>query len=192
MSALSSVDILREMKEGNIIIEPFNVDQLNPNSYDVCLGEWFVPIGIHINPKKGDTEVLFGAPVVLSEQHNKYRLGTSTLAITKEIVGTKRNIFGVVYTKSSVQRIGISVTNDGGLGDIGFCNRWTLSLSIPAPCYRILTLGQRIAQIVFFYTHSPVQKEYSGQYTENDFPLMMIPKQYREEWTNQYGWLLEE
>ena len=36
---LTGHEILKQVKRNNIIIEPFNLDQLNPNSYNVRLGE---------------------------------------------------------------------------------------------------------------------------------------------------------
>ena len=38
---LSDLGILRHMLAGNVIIHPFNPDHLNPNSYDVSLGEFY-------------------------------------------------------------------------------------------------------------------------------------------------------
>ena len=37
---LSDKKILEEMENGNIVIEPFNREQLGTNSYDVHLGKW--------------------------------------------------------------------------------------------------------------------------------------------------------
>lgn len=36
---LSDLDILRHLLAGNVVISPFNIDNLSPNSYDVSLGE---------------------------------------------------------------------------------------------------------------------------------------------------------
>lgn len=38
---LSDLGIIRHMLAGNIVIHPFNADQLGTNSYDVTLGEYF-------------------------------------------------------------------------------------------------------------------------------------------------------
>ena len=35
---LTAHEIKRQMKKGNIVIEPYDDKQLNPNSYNVCLG----------------------------------------------------------------------------------------------------------------------------------------------------------
>ncbi len=39
--ALSDIRILEEIKKGNIIIDPFNQEDLSTSSYDLRLGEWF-------------------------------------------------------------------------------------------------------------------------------------------------------
>lgn len=40
-SPLPDLGIIRHLLAGNIVIDPFSVDQLTPNSYDVILGEYF-------------------------------------------------------------------------------------------------------------------------------------------------------
>jgi len=41
MSILSDIDIKTELKAGNIVIDPFNENNLQTTSYDVTLGEYF-------------------------------------------------------------------------------------------------------------------------------------------------------
>ena len=43
---LSDKKILEEMESGNIVIEPFNREQLGTNSYDVHLGKW---LGLYVD-----------------------------------------------------------------------------------------------------------------------------------------------
>jgi len=44
--------------------------------------------------------------------------------------------------------------------------------------------------MVFFHTSSCPLHEYKGQYNENDWPLSMIPKQYREKYIQAFGKLI--
>src|SRR5665648_492346 len=41
VAQLADINIIDERKKGNIIIEPYNDKQLNVNTYDVCLGEYY-------------------------------------------------------------------------------------------------------------------------------------------------------
>lgn len=47
-TSLSDLGILRHFLAGNIVIDPFRISQLTPNSYDVALGEYFFREGKRI------------------------------------------------------------------------------------------------------------------------------------------------
>lgn len=86
------------------------------------------------------------------------------LVHTREFIGAKKRITTMLKPRSSLGRVGISVTT-GGWGDIGFTNRWTLAITNNTTVKMVLPVGERIAQIVFMWTGETV-KEYieKGQY----------------------------
>ena len=177
--------IAKYMHIGNITIDPFNEAQMNPNSYDVCLGNWFVLVNWG-----NDGEPLFNKPMYV-EDGMKIIIpnGGTLLGITKEFIGTVDCIVAEIRAKSSTRRIGITICDDAGFGDIGFCNRWVVEFTshIQSGAAR-LTVGEPFAQMVFFLSeYLPNEYQYKGQYTSTDFPLAMIPKKYRDTRVAEYS-----
>ena len=53
---LSDIEILKSIENGNIVIDPFRVDCLGTNSYDVHLGKWLAVYENHeLDAKKHNT-----------------------------------------------------------------------------------------------------------------------------------------
>lgn len=172
---LSDTDILKAMERGDIIIKDFDRARLGPNSYDVRLGNvFFELIWFRGQPWFIGPEVYEDGDTVSVPQ------GT-LLAMTKDVIGSRGKIRGKLYARSTSKRTGVSVCMCAGLGDIGYSNHWTMELSgfsrIGEPR---VTVGQRIAQIEFSEAEREPEKPYTGQYKINDWPMCMIPKDYRE------------
>ena len=170
--------INRYRLKGNITIDPFNEAQMNPNSYDVCLGNWFVLVNWD-----DDGEPLFNKPMFVEDgKRIIIPNGGTLLGITKEFIGTTDCIIAEIRAKSSTRRIGITICDDAGFGDIGFCNKWVVEFTshIQNGAAR-LTVGEPFAQMVFFLSeYLPEELQYKGQYVSTEFPLAMIPKKYRD------------
>lgn len=177
---LSDVEILEEMENGNITITPFNRENLGANSYDLTLGNWFVPLlGYKFN------EPVFGNFFFVPDKSWVTIPHGTLLAMTREVAGSRWDIVPLVKTRSSIRRGGIDICASAGLGDIGYINHWTVELTsyvsdglvgYDEPC---LQVGSRFAQIVFERAGKPARKPYAGQYNTKDWPLCMIPKQQR-------------
>ncbi len=61
--------------------------------------------------------------------------------------------------KSSVGRLGIDIHATAGKGDVGFCNTWTLEISVVQPV-RVYA-GMPIGQLIFFDVKGDVQRKYN-------------------------------
>lgn len=174
---LSDVDILEELERGNIKISDFDRSRLGTNSYDVKLGHYFYYV---VWDKDGP---LYKGPV---HRHRGESIllpsGVTVLAITSDVIGTSGNVVASLRGRSTTRRMGITICDDAGLGDIGYHNHWTMELTSHISRYSFtpqLAVGERVGQIVFYYTKSLPTRQYSGQYNTNDWPLCMIPKAYR-------------
>ena len=180
---LNKFEIGRFIEDGNIEIIPFYSGYVNPNSYDVCLGNWFVRL-------TGNHKFPFSAPYYIPDGDRITLIsGTTTLAMTKEVIGTHNNCVAELRSKSSTRRRGITICDDAGFGDIGYRNHWTVELTahIPIGAFTYLEVGMPFAQVVFFQTgHLPVEHQYNGQYVADEWPACMIPKSYRDEWMALY------
>ncbi len=180
---LSDAEILEELEKGNIIIKPFREEQLNSNSYDVRLGEYYaveVPYSQFLDPFN---EHLVKEHWKIKRAIDKIVIcpGETILAHTQEIVGGQNNIATKMNARSSLGRLGISVCKCAGFGDVGFINKWTMEITNHSPSTSIiLYVGMRIAQISFFRT-GKVLREYKGKYGQEEWtPEDMIPKLWKD------------
>lgn len=202
-SLLSKEMILRHMKEENIFVEPFNIQNLNTTSYDVRLGENYFeeqPFrSLHrrvLNPfDREHIEKYWGSPqkaieaaewmtengllknIKLEDKIIIIGPGECILAHTEEFIGGRNCVTTEMRARSSMGRIGITVCKCAGWGDLGFCNRWTMEVSNHLKDTSVvLVVGMRVAQIAF-YQVDPLRESYSssgGQYQTTDDTEKMI------------------
>lgn len=120
------------------------------------------------------------------------------LAHTQEFIGglpSSDGTYGItsmMKARSGLMRNMVSVCLCAGLGDIGYCNRWTMEISNHSDFFIPLVVGRRIAQIVFFYTgpcQTSYEKKESAKYQKSSNlkelqdswePSMMLPRLYRD------------
>lgn len=181
---LSDRDILDELRLGGIKIDPFDREQLGPNSYDVRLGEWIyranllseLPIQTYPATRK-----IWVKNAILVEDSLFLDAGETVLAHTEETVGTFGRIFATMAAKSTAGRSGIVVCKCAGFGDVGFHSRWTMELTNVGQRAIYIPVGARIAQLAFDRTESPPIVPYQGRYQDADWsPEMMLPAKEKE------------
>jgi dCTP deaminase len=152
---LTDTQILAEMKRGTILVRPFNRKYLGSNSYDVHLGDWLAMYKHEILDAKVHNEVNYfripkeGLILVPSKLY---------LGVTKEYTETHRHV-PFLEGKSSIGRLGIDIHATAGKGDIGFCNTWTLEISVRQPV-RIYA-GMPIGQLIYFEVNGEVAIPYN-------------------------------
>jgi deoxycytidine triphosphate deaminase len=168
---LSSNDIMQELGYG-VEIRDFDPDQLNQNSYDVHLGQWFARLSYQ------GTEPHYEL-VVLDYGDTLYLPGGETiLAMTQDIAGGRGDVTAMIKAKSTTRRLGISTCDDAGLGEPGYIDHWTLELTANTSTYAPVEVGMKVAQLVFHRLESLPLTQYDGQYTAH-WPVNMVPKQWR-------------
>lgn len=158
MTILGDYEICHEMATGAIHISPFNVSQLNPNSYDLLLGNDIATYDVStiaLDPYDNN-------PVQHHEIPSEGMLlypNTLYLGHTLEKAGALRDYVPDISGKSSLGRLGLGVHVSAGAGDVGFASQWTLELSVVGP------------QPVRVYAHMPIAQirftrcvGYSGVY----------------------------
>lgn len=193
MSVLSKPEILKHIKAGNIVVSPFNKNNVSNASYDVRLGEYFyrqAPMKHTqtLNPFwKTSMEKLYpkvekAVPIkeIRSERNPFYNLkprdrviliepNETILAHTHEFIGGKNGtdelpaVTSAMRARSSIGRIGISVCKCAGWGDIGYINRWTMEITNFSTATIPLPVGLRIAQIIFHETMAIDNKDMYGK-----------------------------
>jgi len=143
---LSDTKILEEIKRGTIVITPFNRKYLGSNSYDVHLGKTLAMYNDEILDAKTHNRIHhFEIPkegIILVP--SKLYLG-----VTEEYTETHRHV-PFLEGKSSIGRLGIDIHATAGKGDVGFCNTWTLEISVrqPVRIYARMPIGQLIYFVI--------------------------------------------
>lgn len=125
---LSGKEVLKHIGT-DIIIDPFDIKNLNPNSYNLSLhNELLVYDNRQLDMKVPNNTIKITIPKKgLVLQPNTLYLGR-----TKEYTKT----FGFIPMlegRSSIGRLGLSIHVTAGFGDIGFCGYWTLEITCVHP-----------------------------------------------------------
>jgi dCTP deaminase len=159
---LTDSAILMAMEAKDIVIEPFLRECLGSNSYDVHLSRFLA---------------VYNKPFLDAKEHNKvthfeiptegYVLepGVLYLGSTQEYTESHKHV-PFLDGKSSVGRLGIDIHATAGNGDIGFCNHWTLELSVTLPVrvYEGMPIGQLIFHSVTGECLNPYNKKEGAKY----------------------------
>ena len=154
---LTDAEILAHMERGTIKIEPYDRSCLGSNSYDVHLGRMLAEyVDRELDAKRHNKIELYPIPdegIVLVPE--KFYLG-----VTEEYTETHAHV-PFLEGKSSVGRLGIDIHATAGKGDIGFCNFWTLEISVKQPV-RVYA-GMPIGQLIYFAVDGTVINPYNAK-----------------------------
>lgn len=171
--------ILENMQKGFIKVEPYSRESLGTNSYDVHLGK---TLGVYVDSvldaKKHNRIETFEIPsegYVLTPD-NFY------LGITLEYTETHKHV-PFLEGKSSVGRLGIDIHATAGKGDVGFCNYWTLEISVKKPV-RVYA-GMPVGQLIYFETQGDVLSSYANKASAKYTKVSAIPTESMM-WKNQF------
>ena len=157
---LTGHEILKQVKRNNIIIEPFNIDQLNPNSYNVRLGER-LKVYERDNVLDPKLENKCYNEIFIPKEGFVLLPNTLYIGATKEIIGSNKFI-SAIDGRSSISRLGMQIHFTAGFGDIGFKGTYTLEITVVQPV-RIYP-DYPIAQVYFEKPDGKVDFLYSGRY----------------------------
>jgi dCTP deaminase len=152
---LSDKKILEEIKSGNIVIEPFNKDNLGTNSYDVHLGKWLAVYKNDILDAKAHNEII---KYEIPDEGFTLLPSKLYLGVTEEYTETLCHV-PFLEGKSSIGRLGIDIHSTAGKGDAGFCNTWTLEISVKQPVK--IYKGMPIGQIIYFKIDGDIKTPYN-------------------------------
>ncbi|WBW99108.1 dCTP deaminase [Oceanirhabdus sp. W0125-5] len=145
----------------DIIIEPFNEEQLNPNSYNLRLHNKLLVYENDVLDMKNDNkvkEITIPAEGLLLEPNKLY------LGRTVEYTETDR-LVPMLEGRSSIGRLGLFVHVTAGFGDVGFKGYWTLEIFCVQPI-RIYP-DVEICQVYYHNIEGEYDKYTSGKYQNN-------------------------
>lgn len=160
----------------NIVIDPFDARQLNPNSYNLRL----------------HNELLVYEEIVLDMRRpNRFRryvipedglvLNPNQLYLARTVERTETyNLVPMIEGRSSVGRLGLFVHITAGFGDVGFRGYWTLEMFAVQPV-RIYA-GIPICQIFYHTLAGEVTEYHSDKYQNNqDIQPSMLFKEFERQ-----------
>ena len=126
---LSGKEINKQVENGVIRIDPFNTDQLNPNSYNLRLHSDLLVYDSNIlDMKKKNTT----SPLTIPEDGLLLEPQKLYLGRTIERTATDKYV-PMLEGRSSVGRLGLFIHITAGFGDIGFDGFWTLEIFCVQP-----------------------------------------------------------
>ncbi|MCI0421509.1 MAG: dCTP deaminase [Acidobacteria bacterium] len=184
MTILTGSEILHQRHAGKIIIEPFEIKQLNPNSYNLRLGDKLVNytdvLDVDHPRHPGDPKLYRSRKEVPGLRCLDMRLMNHTVArpipetglvlipnvlyLGATIEHTETHGFApYIEGRSSIGRLGVCVHVTAGFGDVGFRGRWTLEITVVHPI-RIYP-GVEICQIAYSTVEGEVIP-YKGRYQD--------------------------
>jgi len=152
---LSDNKIRESIACGDIVIKPYREECLGTNSYDVHLGKHMaVYVDRVIDARKHNKieEIEIGPEGIVLEP------GTLYLGVTEEYTETHNSV-PFLEGKSSIGRLGIDIHATAGKGDVGFCNTWTLEISVIQPV-RVYA-GMPIGQLIYFMVEGDIKNYYN-------------------------------
>ena len=152
---LSDIEILKAIKNGEIVVEPFNREKLGTNSYDVHLSKYLAVYEDKVLDAKKHNAI---REVIIPEEGYVIHPGTLYLGVTEEYTETHNSV-PFLEGKSSVGRLGIDIHATAGKGDVGFCNTWTLEISCVHPV-RVYA-GMPVGQLIYFKVFGDIERYYN-------------------------------
>ena len=185
MGILTANEIKREQGNG-IIIEPFQEQNVNPNSYNLRLDLYslkFAPTCVKFDCAEDNAnlfEPLFGKDDLRIEKDVWLLPSRLYLACTIEHT-TVNNYIPIIVGRSSLARLGVEVHRTAGFGDLGFNGFWTLEIT----CTNKIRVyhGMNIAQIYFVEPKGEIDTLYTGKYQNNEG--CQTSKLYLDNFNNQ-------
>jgi len=157
---LSGKEIIKNMGK-DIIIEPFDLKRVNPNSYNLSLhNELLVYESPVLDMKKPNPARTILIPETgLRLEPNRLYLGR-----TKEYTKTERFV-PMLEGRSSTGRLGLFIHVTAGFGDVGFAGFWTLEIFCIQPI--VVYPDAQICQIYFHTIEGDYDLYRSGKYQNN-------------------------
>lgn len=156
---LSDRDIRDAINSGELLINPYDPEMVQPASYDLHLGSHFK----QFRPRQGFLSVRHECEMLdrLATEDRPMVImpGQFLLGHTEESVGISERMVGRLEGKSSLARLGL-VVHEAGFFDPGFRGQCTLELFNLAPVPIQLYPGQKIVQMAFDFLSSAAERPY--------------------------------
>lgn len=183
---LTGDQIQKEVDKGNIYIENFVREKVNPNSYNLTLNNklevyelneyidklpdieatsrqglsMYKPLGYLDSKKPNDTR-----EIIIPEDGYILQPGILYLGSTNEKTFTDKFV-PMLDGRSSIGRLGMAIHVTAGFGDVGFSGRWTLEIVVTHPLK--IYPNMEVCQISYHPVQGDTKYKYNGKYQNQD------------------------
>jgi dCTP deaminase len=162
---LSDRDIKSEIDKKRVVLEPCDLNLIQPSSVDVRLDRLFRTFEnhkyAHIDPAENQPDLTREVGVASDEAFILHP-GEFVLGSTYEVITLPDDIAGRLEGKSSLGRLGLLTHSTAGFIDPGFSGHVTLELSNVATLPIKLWPGMKIGQLALFRLSSPAEHPYGS------------------------------
>lgn len=158
---ISGKEIKRRLNK-DIIIKPFNMYQLNPNSYNLCLHNELLMYDEQVLDMKKKHNL---QKTIIPEKGMVLKPGILYLGRTIEYTKTEQ-LVPMLEGRSSIGRLGLFIHITAGFGDVGFSGYWTLEMFCVQPV-RIYP-SVEICQIFYHTIEGDFVQYKSNKYQNNN------------------------
>ena len=152
---------IREKLGKDIIIEPFDEANINPNSCNLTLHN---ELQVYENHSLDMKIPNLTKSIIIPEEGLVLEPGVLYLGRTREYTETERYV-PMLEGRSSVGRLGLFVHVCAGFGDVGFKGYWTLEIHCIQPIRVYAGVG--ICQIYYHAIEGDYAPYDSGKYQNN-------------------------
>ena len=162
---LTGNSIIDNHSDGSIKIEPFDISLVNPNSYDVRLGN---KLRIYQDEILDTKKINSYDEIIIPESGYVLEKKCFYLGHTCESIGSNKYV-PILHNKSGIARLGLFIHITADLIDLGFLGNLTLQL-FPTLNIKVYP-NMRIAQISFWQTLGETNIQYNGKYQNSLGPV---------------------
>jgi len=176
---LSDKDIKKEVKQGNITLNPFKEENVQPASVDLHLDKHFLlfnTVDNYVIDVKEDTSSLMNKKQITKDKPFILQPKQFALALILEETGVSEKLVGRLEGKSSLGRLGLIIHTTAGYLDPGNSLKMTLELFNAGPLPIKLYYGMKIAQMAFEYLSCPCEKPYGSEGLKSKYYKDNLPK----------------
>ncbi len=164
MGVLTREEILKEIRQGTIEIEPFEEGQVGPGSIDLHLGSEFRVFKKLRNACVVEDNISVEDLTERLETEESFTLmpGETVLGITHERIKLPANICAWLEGRSRFARMGLVIHMTAGFVQPGINNRQVLEIGNLAPFPLVLKPGVRVCQMILERTEG--KASYQGKF----------------------------
>ena len=171
---LSGLEIKKRLGS-DIHIDPFNENQLNPNSYNLKLHNELMYYEDEVFDMKKELKT---SSLIIPNEGLILKPNKLYLVRTKEHTKTQ-NLVPMLEGRSSIGRLGLFVHITAGFGDVGFEGYWTLEIFCVQPIKIYPEI--EICQIYYHSLNGDYKTYVSDKYQKNkSIQPSMIYKEFRK------------